>query len=69
MPLAPRSGRLRPLDTGDAYLRDIAFGYEPVRLKLRRAEKVAHRDWRSNPPEDLTLIHNRGMKQHKSNQR
>ena len=38
----------------------LAFGYGPVRLKLRRAEKVARCKWRSNPP-NLTLIHGRGM--------
>jgi hypothetical protein len=39
-------------------LRGIAFGYEPVRLKFRQAEKVARCNRRSNPP-DLTLIHGR----------
>jgi len=41
-------------------LRGIAFGYESVRLKFRRAEKVARFNWRSNLPRDLTLIHGRG---------
>jgi hypothetical protein len=36
--------------------------WEPVRLILRRAEKVARCNWRSNLPEDLALIHGRGMK-------
>ena len=68
MPLAPRAGISRSLGTGDACLRGIAFGYEPVRLKLRWAEKVARCNWRSNPPGDLTLIHGRDMLRHKSNQ-
>jgi hypothetical protein len=38
----------------------LAFGYEPVRLKFRRAEKVARCNRCSNLP-DLTLIHVRGM--------
>jgi len=53
------------LGTGDACLRGIAFGYGPVRLKLRLAEKVARCNWRSNQPEDLTLIHGRGVKRNK----
>jgi hypothetical protein len=65
----PGAGRSRSLGTGDACLRGIAFGYEPVRLKFRRAEKVARCNWRSNLPGDLTLIHGRGMMRHKLNQR
>jgi hypothetical protein len=68
MPLAPRAGR-SSLGTGDACRRGIAFGYEPVRLKFRRAEKVARCNRRSNLPGDLTLIHGRGMMRHKSSQR
>ena len=67
--VAPRASRSRSLGTGDACLRGIAFGYEPVKLILRRAEKVARYNWRSNPPRDLTLIHGRGMMRHKSSQR
>jgi hypothetical protein len=69
MPLAPRAGRSKSLGTGDACLRGTAFGYEPVRMKLRRAEKVARCNWRSNLPGDLTLIHGRGMMRHKSKAR
>ena len=54
------AGWSKSLGTGDACRRGTAFGYEPVRLKLRRAEKVARCNWRSNLP-DLTLIHGRGM--------
>jgi hypothetical protein len=53
-------GRSRSLGTGDACRRGTAFGYEPVRLIFRQAEKVARCNRRSNPP-DLTLIHGRGM--------
>jgi len=42
---------------------------EPVRLILRRAEKVARCNWRSNLPGDLTLIHGRDMLRHKSKAR
>ena len=64
---APPGGsmaRSKSLGTGDACRRGTAFGYEPVRLIFRRAEKVARCNRRSNPP-DLTLIHGRGMKRHK----
>ena len=42
----------------------IAFGYEPVRLKFGSG-KVARRNWSSNLPTGLTLIHGRGMTRHK----
>jgi hypothetical protein len=62
MPPAPRVGRSKSLGTGDACLRGTAFGYEPVRLKLRGlGKKVARYNWRSILPGDLTLIHGRGM--------
>ena len=42
---------------------------EPVRLIFRRAEKVARCNGRSNLPGDLTLIHGRGMKRHRTESR
>jgi hypothetical protein len=35
---------------------------ESVRLKFRQDEKVARRNWRSNPRSVFALIHGRGMK-------
>jgi hypothetical protein len=40
-----------------------AFGYEPVGLKFGSG-KVARRNWCSNLPTGLTLIHGRGMMRH-----
>ena len=54
----------RVLVPGDACLRGIAFGYEPVRL-IFGSGKVARRNLRSNLLTGLTLIHGRGMARHK----
>ena len=55
----------RVLVPGDACLRGMAFGYEPVKLKFGK-EKVARRNLRSNLLTGLTLIHGRGMARHQA---
>ncbi len=60
---------IRPLSyvPGDACCRGTAFGLsEPVRLKFRQNKKVARCNWRSNLPRSLALMHDRGMKRHKT---